>query len=131
MLDNVGDLKQRQVLAAFVNDLQKFLDVPIKRTSIEDLWDESPPQEAGGQALKTFLREDVRLPAALIQSLLIRVRSLLVATSIPFGKRSLHSTTIIKRLSTDSHSCLLQKAFNSGNLSLLLLAHSFADPLSY
>lgn len=56
--------EHRQVLAAFVEDLTKFLDVQPERTSIEDLWDENPPQEARGQALKEFLRQEVCLSAA-------------------------------------------------------------------
>ena len=61
---NIGSSEQRQVSGAFVDDLQKFLDVPAERTSIDDVWDEKPPQEAGGQALKDFLRPDVCQPAA-------------------------------------------------------------------
>ena len=61
---NVGSSEQRKILGAFVDDLQDFLDVPADRTSIDDVWDENPPQEARGQALKAFLRPDVCQPAA-------------------------------------------------------------------
>ena len=61
---NVGSSEQRKILGAFVDDLQEFLDVPLDRTSIDDVWDEKPPPEAGGQALKAFLRPDVCHPGA-------------------------------------------------------------------
>ena len=61
---NIGSSEQRKVLGAFVDDLQNFLDVPAERTSIDDVWDKKPPPEAGGQALKVFLRPDVCPPAA-------------------------------------------------------------------
>ena len=61
---NTGSSEQRKVLEAFVDDLQGFLGVPADRTSIDDVWDEKPPQEAGGQALKAFLSPDVCQPAA-------------------------------------------------------------------
>ena len=131
---NVGSSEQRRILGAFVDDLQEFLDVPADRTSIDDVWDEKPPQEAAGQPLKAFLRPDVCQPAAVKIALCLLfnlkcVRSPLAVISIPFGRRSPPSTTTIKQRFTNFRSCLPRKAFDCGKRCLLVSPRIFVESL--
>ena len=57
------------------------------------------------------------------------VRSPLAVISIPFGRRSPPSTTTIKQRCTNFRSCLLRKAFDSGELYLLVSPHIYVESL--
>ena len=57
------------------------------------------------------------------------VRWPLAVISIPFGRRSPPSTTTIKQRFTNFRSCLLRKAFDSGELSLLVSPPIYVESL--
>ena len=51
---------QLDIIDEFVIDLESSLGVKHKKVSFESLWDNSPPLEAGGQALREYM-ENVSL----------------------------------------------------------------------
>lgn len=47
------------MIKCFTQDLAASLDVNVKEISLEEIWAESPPAEAGGAPLRTYMA-DVR-----------------------------------------------------------------------
>ena len=51
------DTPQNRVVESTVADLENYLKVSAQRIDISKTWDQSPPQEAGGQGLHEYLDE--------------------------------------------------------------------------
>lgn len=48
---------QVDIIEKFVVDLESSLGVKHTKVSFESLWDNSPPPEAGGQALREYMKD--------------------------------------------------------------------------
>ncbi|MCJ1372983.1 hypothetical protein MMC20_004209, partial [Loxospora ochrophaea] len=50
---------QMIIIEGFISDLEKHLGITISKVSLSSLWDIAPPQEAGQQSVKDYLRSTV------------------------------------------------------------------------
>lgn len=53
----VKDYTQQHILDQFVDDLSHCFEINIRNVCLHDMWEDSPPFEASGQALEVYLQD--------------------------------------------------------------------------